>query len=49
MRFKEPDSWAAESIFVHGCEYDASARLNAMTKSSGPAHSPGQMHTISIK
>ena len=46
---KEPDSWAAESIFAHACEYDASARSNTMTKSSGPAHSPAQMHTITIK
>lgn len=46
---KEPDSWAAESIFVHSCEYDASARSNTMTKGSGPAHAPGAMHTITIK
>ena len=46
---KEPDDWAAESIFVHACEYDASARSNTMTKSSGPGHSPSTMHTITIK
>jgi hypothetical protein len=46
---KEPDSWAAESIFGHACEYDASARSNTMTKSSGPTRSPAQQHTISIK
>ncbi len=46
---KEPEDWAAESIFVHACEYDASARSNAMTKSSGPGHTSATMHTITIK
>ena len=45
---KSPDSFAAQEIFIHACEYGASARANTMTKAGGPSHRPGS-YSITMK
>jgi len=46
---KEPDVFAAQEIFMHACEYNASARSNTMTKAGGPAHSMVGRNTVTLK
>lgn len=45
---KSPDTFAAQELFIHACEYGASARANTMTKATGPSHRPGTF-SITLK
>jgi hypothetical protein len=44
---KEPDVWAADQLFNHACEYNASARANTMVKTGGQSPRTGA-HTITL-
>jgi hypothetical protein len=46
---KEPDVWAAQELFIHACEYGASARSNTMTKGGGRARVGGGQNNITMK
>lgn len=44
----KPDSFAADQLFMHACEYNAAARANTVTKAGGPSHSMGGAHSITL-
>ena len=44
---KEPDVWAADQLFVHACEYNASARTSTAVKTAGPSPRGGS-HSITL-
>ncbi len=43
---KQPDTWAADVLFVHACEFSASARANTMTKAGGVSRVRGGAHSL---
>ncbi len=43
---KQPDTWAADVLFVHPCEFSASARANSMTKAGGVSRVRGGAHSL---